>query len=68
MRISRYKASGLSDGVHVYSVFKSKACAIRFAESLTNFEVYDIVTKTYIHGNTKFFQMLQESYKGNGNA
>ena len=65
MRIARYKASGFSDNVHVYSVFKSRAHAIRFAETLTNFEVYDILTKKYIHGNTKFFQNLVESYKEN---
>lgn len=45
---SRYRVSGLQDGVPVYTLFKSVKSALVFAYKLSEAEVYDMVSKDYI--------------------
>ena len=53
-----YKVSGEKDGVHSCTVYKSKAAALRFADTLTNSEVYSVHENKYIAGSSKFVQRL----------
>lgn len=56
----RFKVTGEVDGVPVGTIFKTRKPAIRYADSLTNSEVYDTLTKEYIHGSSKFMKLLNE--------
>lgn len=55
----RYKVDGKKDGVPCTSMFKQQSAALRFADKLTDVEVYDTQTKEYIHGTTRFYRNLQ---------
>lgn len=56
--MARFVVSGEQNGVHVSTVYKSKAAALKFAKTLTNVEVYDRQTKDYLYGTTKFYNEL----------
>lgn len=54
----RYKVTGEKDGVPCGSVFKNLPAAKRFADSLVDSEVYDIETRKYIYGTSRFIHTL----------
>ena len=47
-RISRYRVSGLQDGVPVYTLFKCVKPALVFADRLSEAEIYDTISKDYV--------------------
>lgn len=56
----RFKVTGEKDSIPVGTSFKTKSAAIKYADTLSNSEVYDMQTREYIHGTSKFMQMLKQ--------
>lgn len=55
----RYRVEGHMDGTFCKSVFKTKVPALRFANRLSDVEVFDMKEKKYIYGTSKFYRNLQ---------
>ena len=55
----RYRVEGHKDGTFCKSVFKSRAPALKFANKLSDVEVFDLKEKKYIYGTSKFYRDLQ---------
>ncbi len=56
----RYIVTGKQDGVPVGTRYKQLATAKRFADTLTDSEVYDSVTNTYVYGTSKFMESMRK--------
>jgi hypothetical protein len=57
----RYIVTGRSGGVPVGTRYKQLGTAKKFADTLTDSEVYDSLTNTYVYGSSKFIKMLEET-------
>jgi hypothetical protein len=58
MNSRRYKVTGEKDGVPCGALYKSLASAKKFADTLTNSEVYDSFSGKYLYGTSKFIKNL----------
>lgn len=50
--------SGEQNGVPTGALYKCRKAALRFAEKLSNSEVYDKLTKEYIGGTSKWAKLM----------
>ena len=57
----RYIVTGRSNGVPVGTRYKQLGTAKKFADTLTDSEVYDSVTNTYVYGSSKFMESLRKA-------
>lgn len=58
---TRYKVTGELYGEPMGKAFKSKPAAMKFAESLSNVEVYDCVEHKYIYGTSEFYRQMKRA-------
>ena len=58
--MTRFKVTGEKDGIPVGTSFKTKKPAFRYADTLSNSEVYDTVTREYLYGTSKFMKLLND--------
>lgn len=58
---TRFKVTGELYGVPQGKVFKSKPAAMKYAESLSNVEVYDCVEHKYIYGTSEFYRQMKRA-------
>lgn len=57
----RYIVTGRPNGVPVGTRYKQLGTAKKFADTLTDSEVYDSVTNTYVYGSSKFMESLRKA-------
>lgn len=52
------QVQGEKNGVMGTTIYKSRKAALKFAARLANSEVYDLLKKKYIGGNSKWAQLM----------
>lgn len=58
---TRYKVSGVANGIPIATSFAYKQFALNYAYKLKNSEVYDSLTQEYIFGTSRFYIEYERS-------